>query len=111
MSDPRGQYMKPGTPPPPTTTNAAPETPAVGALTGLPLSKFATAELIAKARAAGFDTLWAYVEHLERITSPEHFVACVDPTHDGLGAYVRHDDDCMKPVTGLCSCGLDQVDL
>lgn len=38
----------------------------VGLLTGLPLSKFATAEMIAKARAAGFDSLWQYVEHLER---------------------------------------------
>lgn len=38
----------------------------VGKLTGLPLSRYATAELIARARAAGFDTLWAYVEHLEK---------------------------------------------
>lgn len=81
----------------------------VGQLTGLPLSKFATAEMVARAHREGFTTLWEYVEHLRLITSPEHFVACVDPTHDGLLAYVRHQDDCMKPITGLCSCGLDQV--
>jgi len=36
-----------------------------GSLTGLPLSHFATAELVARARAAGFINLWDYVAALE----------------------------------------------
>lgn len=39
----------------------------VGELTGLPLSHFATAELVARARAAGFVNLFSYVEALEAV--------------------------------------------
>lgn len=77
----------------------------VGELTGLPLAKFATAELIARARRAGCHTLWEYVELLEQAVE----TPCVDPTHHDLLQYARHLDDCMKPITGRCSCELDQV--
>jgi hypothetical protein len=84
----------------------------LGELTGLPLSKYATAEMIARAHRAGFSTLWEYVEHLERIRDcpwEQDFPSCVDPRHMDLEAYAVHTNDCMKPVTGLCSCGLDRV--
>lgn len=111
----RGQYMPPGTAPPPTTREAGPEVPAppaVGEITGLPLSRFATAELVARAAAHGCSTLWEYVEQLEGIRDrpwEQDFPSCIDPRHDELIAYVGHDIDCMKAVTGLCSCGPDRV--
>lgn len=43
----------------------------VGELTGLPLSKFATAELVARAHQAGYVNLWDYVEALEDAISEE----------------------------------------
>jgi hypothetical protein len=85
---------------------------AVGEITGLPLAKFATAELIARAQRAGYSTLWEYVAALEAIRDrpwEQDFPSCVDPSHENLRDYARHVDDCMKPITGLCSCGLDQV--
>lgn len=43
----------------------------MGEFTGLPLSKFATAELVARARRAGFVNLWGYVEALENAVKDE----------------------------------------
>jgi hypothetical protein len=45
--------------------------PTVGELTGLPLSRFATAELIARAGIAGFPSLWSYVTALEEVVEEE----------------------------------------
>lgn len=85
----------------------------VGELTGLPLSRFAMAELVAKATRAGCTTLWEYVELLEHaVDNPpgrEDLPRCLDPTHDELLAYARHDDDCTIGLTFVCSCGFAQV--
>lgn len=89
--------------------------PTLGAITGLPLAKFAMAELIARAHRAGFLTLWDYIEQLEHeagrtidnFTDP---LLCADPTHHELLVYARHLDDCTKPITYVCSCGFDQIE-
>jgi len=77
-----------------------------GRLTGLPLSHFATAELVARAHEAGFVNLWDYIDALEWAISEEGIWHHVKPagsyTCPRCGMTSYNPNDARESYCGNC---------